>query len=640
MVKIFKEEKLQQAFDLKGYVVVSFLLPEEVTQLRELYQNEYASAPQGFYSTSFNKDETVKARLMKGVEEIFDKKAQSVFSPFRKLGSCYLSKAPGPEGEMPIHQDWTVVDEPEFNSVTMWVPLCDVDEKNGAMQVVEGSHHFSKALRSPLLPNPFQNVQNEIRQDLKAVSMRAGEALIFSQAILHASPPNLSNEPRLVVTYGLIPQEAQLLFYYKGENGTVEKYHVPDDFFQQYNTNIGSRPESGKKVEEFEFKEQLISVGEYRQMKNDYLKKQQAMFKMKPLFKEATKQQFFEREGYVVFSLLDADEVEDLKQYYQALELKDEKGFGFHVSMDQSDKEMCRRIREKVWSVVLPKMDAHLKDYKPFVSSYVVKETNPKGVVPAHQDWSFVDGEEEGFCSVTCWVALVPTNLDNGCMGVIRGSHKMLPNYHRPSPSPQTPVPLSEHMFSIFPYLKTLEMQPGEVLMFDNRTFHASPPNTSGSIRLAVGVGVTQKDAQLAHYYMKPDGTHSTMLKYKIDNDFFLKYENSTLSKMYDKGEVIEGYELLGEVPYTFPKYTADEMIEKIKAAGNEYNIPMTEKLAKLFGYMNGEKKEEQPKEVPVAAPEPVERKEEWKWVDERGFFEKYTPLNIAREIKKKLTGV
>src|SRR5690606_20916253 len=117
--------------------------------------------------------------------------------------------------------------------------------------------------------------------------------------------------------------------------------------------------------------------------------------------------------------------------------------FGFHVSMDQKKEGLSLQIREKIWNVILPKLSVHLKDFKPFVASYVVKEPNPKGVVPAHQDWSFSDGEKDGYCSITCWTALVDTSIDNGGMGVISGSHKLMQN-HRPSPSPQTPVPLSE----------------------------------------------------------------------------------------------------------------------------------------------------------------------------------------------------
>jgi len=635
---LFKNEKIQQQFDLNGYVVVPFLNESEVKTLRDFFFEKHPSIPDGFYSSSFNADETHKQSVNQKIESVLGENVAAHFNSIKKLGSCFLNKQPGAQSEMPIHQDWTVVDEPNFDSITIWIPLQDVNETNGAIQVIDGSHRFHNALRSPSLQDPFKNVQSELRKDLKLLPMKAGEAFIFSQALLHASPANLSTEPRISVTYGLIDEKAQLMFYHH-EAGKVEQYFVDENFFQQYNTQIGQRPNFGSLQKTFDYQQHFVSANEYQKMKQNFQHyKAEQMYKMIPIFKEESKQQFFEKEGYAVFPLLNESEVADLKAYYENLNLKDEKGFGFHVSMDNSDKDMCRKIREKVWGVALPRLGEHLKDFKPFVSSYVVKEINPKGVVPAHQDWSFVDREEEGYSSITCWIALVDTNLDNGGMGVIRGSHKFMQN-HRPSPSPQCPVPLSEHMFSVFPYLHTVDVKAGEVLMFDNRTFHASPPNTSNGLRLAAGVGVTQKDAQLVHYYLKPDGTFKTMLRYNVDEDFYLKYENATLARMYDEGKVIEGYGEPTEVPYEFTKYTTDELIELIKAAGNEYNVPMTEKLAKLFGYLNAEQKKEEAKQEVVEAPQPIEVQEEWKWVDDRNFFAKYTPLNIAREIKKRLVG-
>ena len=632
MARIFKDDKLQQQFELKGFVVIPFLSPSETLALTELYNNQITETPEGFYSTSFSHDVVAKEKLITGVDKIFNEKVKNTFEPIKKLGSCFLNKSHGPQGEMPIHQDWTVVKEAEFDSLTIWVPLCDVNEKNGAMQVVEGSHRYSDALRSPSLINPFLDVQLEVRKDLQTIKMKAGEALIFNQALLHASPPNNTLNQRLAVTYGLIPAEAQLVFYHKNENNLVEKYEVETDFFQTYNTQIGQRPSIGKKIETFQYSELLVNTEEYRKMKNAYLaRKQNAMYKMIPIFKDDEKQKFFEREGYVVFPLLNESEVNGLKSYYESLHLKDEKGVGFHVSMDNTDKNLCRTIRENVWSVALPKLNEHLKDFKPFVASFVVKEINPKGVVPAHQDWSFVDNEEDGYSSITCWIALVDTNLDNGQMGVIRGSHKFMQNY-RPSPSPQTPVPLSEHMFSIFPYLHTIDMKAGQVLMFDNRTIHASPPNTSSGVRLATGVGVTQKDAQLVHYIMKPDGILKTMLRYNVDEDFYLKYENATLAKMFDEKKMIECYGEPVEVPYEYTNYSSEELIEIIKAAGNVFNIPMTEKLAKLFGNITQEKKVEEPKQEIISQPAVAEL-----WIDKRTFFQKYTPLNIAKEIKNRL---
>jgi ectoine hydroxylase-related dioxygenase (phytanoyl-CoA dioxygenase family) len=628
---IFQDKNLQNQFELNGYVVLPLLNLEEVKSLNQVYEENIKEIPEGFSSTSFLKDEPLKLLLESEVNQIVNLKLSGLFSPFKSLGNCYLSKAPGPSGEMPIHQDWTVVDESKYDSVTIWIALQDVTKENGAMEVIPGSHRFSDNIRSPLLGSSLTEIEPALRKDLQILSLKAGEAIVFSQALMHASPPNLSNKTRLAVTYGLILEEAQLFFYYKNEAGKTEKYEVPTSFFKEYNTQIGERPKKGNLVEVLDLPENPLSLQTYKLKKAQFTFNKNKQLGMKPLFKNPEHQSFFENEGYLVLPLLNESEVADLKSYYESLHLKDEKGFGFHVSMDGLNESQCGEVREKLWSVMLPKMDQFVENYKPFVASYVIKESNPKGVVPAHQDWSFVDKEDEGYCSITCWTTLVDTTLENGCMGVIKGSRNMM-NNHRPSPSPQTPVPLSEHMFSIFPYLSTLEMKAGEVLFFDNRTFHASPPNTSNGVRLAAGIGITQRDADLVHYFLKPDGNKNKVLKYKVDEDFFVKYDNARLSKMYDAGETITDYPLLSEEVYNFDQYSSEELVSLIKAAGNDFNVPMCEKLSVLFGYdMSGKKVEaavvsETKEEKPIDVPQ-------------KSFFEVYTPMNILREVKFRITG-
>ncbi len=365
------------------------------------------------------------------------------------------------------------------------------------------------------------------------------------------------------------------------------------------------------------------------------------MYKMIPIFKDPQRQAFFEKEGYTTFPLLNAEEVRELRLFYESKNLFSENGAGFQISLYNPDKALCREIRDKVLSIVLPKMSVEIENFKAIVASFVAKPAIPNSVVPPHQDWSFADREEDGYCSLSSWIALVDTNFDNGGMGVIPGSHKFLHN-HRPSPSPQCPVPLGQHVFSVFPYMKMIDVKAGDILLFDNRTFHASPPNTSNAPRISVGVGITQKDARLVHYNMKPDGTFKTMLKYYVDEDFYLKYDNAMLSKMYDEKKPIEGYGQPVEVPYDYADLTVSEMVKLMESSGLTYNSLIAGKLAKLLGNAGLPSNKEEPvisytKPVNQAV---VETPSKDAWIDNRSFTQKYTLKNIVVEIKNRVVGV
>lgn len=623
---IFKDVLLDRSLNINGFAIIDLLDNKEIDELKEIILKNFVSFPDGFYSSSFSLDDGSKSIVHPYIERLVFEKLSNTLWNVKSLGACVLNKSPNSEKMLP-HQDWTIVNEKTEQSFTIWIPLSDCENINGAIRLVPGSHRFSEALRAPTLPDNIKEVLPLIEHDLVTIPLKAGQGLIFNHALIHASHSNESEQNRLVVTVGFTHNNAELYYYFKNAEGIIEKYAVPDNFFALYNTNIGQKPEMGIMKEIIKDSGEVLSGLSYSFAKNMHLLNPNKPQKHIALFKETKVQESFNKDGFLVLPLLTDTQVKELTEFYYSLNLPDTPNKGFHVSMDQLNEDESRGVRNKIWSVVVPELSKYCLNFKPYVASYVVKEPNPTGYVPPHQDWTFVDDESEGFCSLTCWVALVPTSLENGCMGVIKESHRYL-NNHRPSPSPQTPVPLSEHMFKIFPYLKTIEMRPGDVLIFDNRTFHASPPNTSGSIRLAAGVGITQSNAQLIHYFLKPDSRKNTLLKYKVDEDFFLKYNNARLSNLYEQGGLIEDYPMIEEVYYENNTPLAEPLIQTIINSGNELNKPLCERL-NLNVVVNHD-------ETTLASPSDDIEKATTD-IDSRTFFQKYTPINIYKEIKGRL---
>lgn len=325
---------------------------------------------------------------------------------------------------------------------------------------------------------------------------------------------------------------------------------------------------------------------------------------MDALFKSADHQSHFDQHGWLIVPLLDEAEVTHLREFYQSLPETTLPEYGFHVSMDKESGEYKEKVMSEIRNVIGPKLDAFFQNHRVFTSSFVVKEHNPKGVVPPHQDWTFVD--ESKYHSMTVWTALVDTDIDNGCMGVINGSHKYW-DYLRASPSPQCKTPISDHMFTLFPYLQLKPMKAGEALIFDNRTIHASPPNTTDQPRLAAGIGVTHKDAELFHHYLLPDRDQKEVERYAVTPDFFARFNNGMLSDMFNDGKRPTGVNAVGTLPRVLPEYDADQILDMIKAhPDNQMNVPLVEKMARLFNYNLDGTPKEQPQQTPAAEPEAV----------------------------------
>lgn len=349
---------------------------------------------------------------------------------------------------------------------------------------------------------------------------------------------------------------------------------------------------------------------------------------MRNIFKNEEHQRQFTQNGFVVLPLLDAEEVESLLSYYENQEFDNKIEAGFHISLDNKNEDLVKEVGTKIKDVLVPKTTDLLDDCKVFTASYVIKEPGLKNIVPPHQDWTFVD--ENQFCSATVWTALVDVTEENGALGVIRGSHQIF-NHKRSSPSPQSKSPLSDHIFTLFPFVDVIEMKAGESLIFDNRLIHASPPNLSDQTRIAVGIGITQSEAQLKHFYQNPQS--QKLEEFEVDESFYTWFNNKRLSDLFNEGKSPEGLNKIGEIDREVPDLSKEEMEDLVKQLdGVAYNRPFMERLAKLFNYsIDGTKKAE------AETNEAKAQEEVWK--DKRSFFQKYSPGNIVREVSWRMKG-
>lgn len=245
---IFKDPQLQEQFDRDGYVVMDFIGPDEAGWIARKFYELHRELPKGFYSAAFNPDDDFKKDIYTHTQAVFGRVVDEHFHNYKILGSTFLCKAPGHEGKVGVHQDWTVVDESRYCSATVWVPTVDVTEHNGALRVIPGSHRFFTHYRSNNIPVGYRGCEQLLWDNMVTVPMRAGQAFVLNHAVIHASAPNLTEGERLAIAYGLVPQEARLMYYHKEPGATddrVEKFSMPDDFFQRY-YNIGQRPLFGE----------------------------------------------------------------------------------------------------------------------------------------------------------------------------------------------------------------------------------------------------------------------------------------------------------------------------------------------------------------------------------------------------------
>lgn len=653
---VFKNPELEKEFNQKGYVTIPFLSTEEVEELKKMFFDtiEQSGGPKtsgnvdfdskseiSYDFTFIDKNIDYKKKVFEIITEKFQPIADKYLNNYKPIIANYIRKKQD-GGEVPMHQNWAFVDEVKYTSVSVWVPLVDSNEENGTLQMVDGSHKKFGQYRGPMVPWELRNLSKEIiAKHLTPMNIKAGQGVILDDSIVHYSNINKTPGLRLAIQLIMIPAEANSIHYHLDRELDPNNIHALEtnvDFYTHFHPWL--KPQGMKQIATINYTPQDFTY-------EDFLKGLEAKrfdidgepLKLEEttpvLFQDKLLQEKFESDGYVKIPLLNSDEVEELKNYYNSLKHEHIGEYGFHVSLDSSNPSYIEGVFKKLFEILPPKLNPILTEYKTFTASYVTKEAGLKNIVPPHQDWSFVD--ESKYCSATVWVPLLDVNKNNGALGVIKGSHKLF-NYPRVSPSPQSKSILSEHLMNLFPFVEVIEMKAGEALIFNNKTIHASPPNTSGITRLGVGIGITQKNADLLHYYELPNSENIEV--YKVDKSFFKKYNNSKLSEIYSKGEKPNDLTKINTFKKVMPKYSKDEITKLVcSTPGVQFNTALMEELANLYNYDLNSKPKNKENNIAESSleKEVAIHTQETKWVDNRSFFEKYSFSNIVGEIKYRL---
>lgn len=96
--------------------------------------------------------------------------------------------------DIPLHQDNGYGELDPMTDVTIWLPLVDTDEHNGALQVVPGSHELGLLDHRQASINPV--LRETSGAEPTSLPLRAGHGVAFSGLLLHGSGPNRSSEAR------------------------------------------------------------------------------------------------------------------------------------------------------------------------------------------------------------------------------------------------------------------------------------------------------------------------------------------------------------------------------------------------------------------------------------------------------------
>jgi len=244
---IFSEPALQAAFEADGFAVVTLLDQGEADALAEAYAATIEPPKRGFQATLLTADAERRAAVDRTVRSVVAAPLKRLLPGFRLCFCTFVAKAArSATSSVPLHQDWSFVDESRHTSIGLWCPLVDVTADNGCLQVVAGSHKLPSAPRGVSTPFAYPELLPALRRGLlRALPLHAGQAVLLHPRLFHGSPPNRSASVRVVAGGVLIPQSARLRYYHVSDPArpyVLDAFEVDDGFYLRHTP--GHRPEA------------------------------------------------------------------------------------------------------------------------------------------------------------------------------------------------------------------------------------------------------------------------------------------------------------------------------------------------------------------------------------------------------------
>ena len=231
----FRDAALGDRFREDGYVVVDLLSAGEVEALKEdirqmLPLEPPLNDPQGAaYASFFDLDRRADISALVGsrIGPVLAK----LIAGYRPLFSTIFWK-PGRGGATPVHQHSPYVADLDSTVINCWCPLIDCDAGSGTLQVVPRSHALSRHVQTPSRPAYWHDYVDVLERDyLVSLAVRAGQAVLFEDTMLHGAAANDRAEERLTTLTTLIQAGAVPAFVLGAQDAAgVDVYRAPDRF--------------------------------------------------------------------------------------------------------------------------------------------------------------------------------------------------------------------------------------------------------------------------------------------------------------------------------------------------------------------------------------------------------------------------
>jgi hypothetical protein len=187
----------------------------------------------------------------------------------------------------------------------------------------------------------------------------------------------------------------------------------------------------------------------------------------------------------------------------------------FFYSLMANTYETNKVIQKALLEILHNFFETHFTGYKILNTSFLAKPADTKEEFLLHQDWCYTD--ERSYNAYNIWIPLTDVNAENGAMFFLPCSHLWFENYRSGSLHSSRITSADD---TLKPYLQTVPLKKGQVILFNPAVFHGSHPNLSNQNRLVVTSTILPQEAPFL-YFQKGEVENEVGV-FNMEGDAFL----------------------------------------------------------------------------------------------------------------------
>lgn len=223
----------------------------------------------------------------------------------------------------------------------------------------------------------------------------------------------------------------------------------------------------------------------------------------------------FLKDGFVILDIYNEDAIVQLKSIYASKEKQYLSKYGTtHSTCDVGDPELVKYLDENIAKLIRPRLNQIFTSYDYLLSSFLTKEPGENNTTVFHHDPTMIENDD--VISAGLWVPLQDTNRKNGCLRLIKGSHRLGDIL---AITPDFPTIFNKFKDKIGNFDTVIELKAGQGVLFNNKLIHGAFSNLSDEKRIAAVTAVKSANCKWVYYHKNGSG--------KIEK-YLMTYEDYT----------------------------------------------------------------------------------------------------------------